>query len=178
MPDKAKRQGRKRGQTKDRVLQARIPEQLDDEIRGRAEQLGLSVSTIVRNVLLNTFDLVEGVVSDSSQIARALSGAKESQPTAKKELPSPLPVETDSPDSVIGWQQVILNKNGVCEQCNAILKIGETAALGVPTGPRALLLCSDCLTERTASAIAPDKASKPASRKKATASAQVGKAKR
>jgi len=72
--DKTRRRGRKRHLTKDRVLQARIPEQLDEELRDRGEQLGLSVSTIVRNVLLHTFDLVEGVVTDSSQIARALAG--------------------------------------------------------------------------------------------------------
>ena len=71
MPGKIRRKRRSRNQTKDRVLQARIPEQLDEELRDRAEQLGMSVSTIVRNVLLHTFDLVEGVVTDSSQIARA-----------------------------------------------------------------------------------------------------------
>jgi hypothetical protein len=57
MAESSKPTRRKRQQTKDRVLQARIPEQLDEELRDRAEQLGLSVSTIVRNVLLNTFDL-------------------------------------------------------------------------------------------------------------------------
>lgn len=133
MREKTKRTGRKRHQTKDRVLQARIPEQLDEELRDRAEQLGLSVSTIVRNVLQHTFDLVEGVVIDSSQIARALSGrvAAASDP--------------DSETTVIGWQEVILNKNGVCEECNVILPVGERAALGVPTGPRATLLCMECL---------------------------------
>ena len=167
MSETPKRRGRTRGQTKDRVLQARIPEQLDEEIRGRAEQLGLSVSTIVRNVLLNTFDLVEGVVSDSSQIARVLSGSKEA--LHGDEVVHAAVDETASPDSVIGWQQVILNKNGVCEQCNTILHIGENAAMGVPTGARPLLLCADCLAERTAPAPAPMKASKPRAKKRRTA---------
>ena len=51
-----------RRQTKDKVLQARIPENLDEQLRDSAHDLGLSVSTIVRNVLLNTFNLVEEVV--------------------------------------------------------------------------------------------------------------------
>ena len=72
--EKTRRRGRNRRSTKDRVLQARIPEHLDDELRNRAGQLGLSVSTIVRNILLHTFDLVEGVVTDSTQIAKALTG--------------------------------------------------------------------------------------------------------
>jgi hypothetical protein len=134
--DKPKRKRRKRQQTKDRkdrVLQARIPEQLDAELRDRAEQLGLSVSTIVRNVLLHTFDLVEGVVIDSSQIARALTG--------RREAGSDLDKETE----VIGWQEVILNRNGVCEECNVILPVGQRAAIGVPAGPRATLLCMECL---------------------------------
>ena len=63
-------------QTKDRVLQARIPRHLDEELRGHAEHLGLSVSTVVRNVLLNTFELVEGVVADSTNLARAIQGRK------------------------------------------------------------------------------------------------------
>ncbi|MEH6588931.1 MAG: hypothetical protein V7746_01675 [Halioglobus sp.] len=133
MKESTKRTGRKRQQTKDRVLQARIPEQLDEELRDRAEQLGLSVSTIVRNVLLHTFDLVEGVVIDSSQIARALTG---------RDATTPAP-ETET--TVIGWQEVTLNKNGVCDECNAILPIGQRAAMGLPTGPRATLLCMDCL---------------------------------
>ena len=81
MPESSKRGRRKRRQTKDRVLQARIPEQLDEELRDRAEQLGLSVSTVVRNVLLHTFELVEGVVTDSAQLARAIQG-RESAVTA------------------------------------------------------------------------------------------------
>lgn len=132
MKTKTSGRGRKRQQTKDRVLQARIPEQLDEELRDRAEHLGLSVSTIVRNVLMHTFDLVEGVVIDSSQIARALTG---------REAVADPDIET----TVIGWQEVILNRNGVCEECNAILPVGQRAAIGVPTGPRATLLCMECL---------------------------------
>ena len=117
--------GRKRRQTKDRVLQARIPEQLDEEIRTRAEQLGLSVSTVVRNVLFHTFNLVEGVVTDSAQIARVLKA---------RETPS-----------VIGWQEAVLNKNGICEKCNAILPTGTRAAVGMPVQAPPALLCLDCL---------------------------------
>ena len=98
MQEKKRRANRKRHQTKDRVLQARIPEQLDEELRDRAEQLGLSVSTIVRNVLLHTFDLVEGVVIDSSQIAKALTGRDVA------------PSSSDSETIVIGWQEVVLKQ--------------------------------------------------------------------
>ena len=123
---------------KDRILQARIPEQLDEELRDRAEDLGLSVSSVVRNVLLHTFNLVEGVVSDSAQIARVIQG----RPS------TPTPGSSDSHDisSVVGWQESILNRNGVCDQCNTILAKGEAAAVGLPIQARPILLCTDCLT--------------------------------
>jgi hypothetical protein len=123
-------------QTKDRVLQARIPKDLDEELRGHAEQLGLSVSTVVRNVLLNTFELVEGVVVDSTKLARAIQGRKQ---------PTPETIPEDAEPAVIGWQEAVLNMNGICDQCNTILRKGERAAVGVPVTARPVLLCLPCL---------------------------------
>ena len=154
MADTNKRSRRTRRKTKDRVLQARIPEDLDEELRDRAEQLGISVSTVVRNVLLHTFNLVEGVVSDSAQIARAIQG-RESRP-ATPSLPAPEPADADADIAVIGWQEAILNRNGVCEQCNTILAKGETAAVGVPVQARPVLLCLACLGNLTSTDTAGD----------------------
>ena len=134
MADTGKRTRKTR---KDKVLQARIPEQLDEELRDRAEDLGLSVSSIVRNVLLHTFNLVEGVVSDSAQIARVIQGWP-SPPSADS-------TQTNDASSVVGWQETILNRNGVCDQCNAILAKGEPAAVGLPIQVRPILLCTNCL---------------------------------
>lgn len=146
MPETTKRGRRKRRQTKDRVLQARIPEQLDEELRDRAEQLGLSVSTVVRNVLLHTFELVEGVVTDSAQLARTIQGREPPAPAAPAlEAPDPDPApHVETP--VIGWQEAVLNRNGICDECNAILTIGERAAVGLPMHTRPVLLCMNCLT--------------------------------
>jgi hypothetical protein len=123
------------------VLQARIPEQLDEELRERSAQLGLSVSTIVRNVLLNTFDLVEGVVADSAQVGRALQGraARPSAPPAAEPETAP----DDAP--VVAWQEGVLNMNGCCDRCNTILPKGSRAAVGVPFRTRPVFLCLDCL---------------------------------
>ena len=143
MPDSRKRTGRKTRQTKDRVLQARIPRHLDDELRLHAEQLGLSVSTVVRNVLLNTFQLVEGVVADSAQIARAMQGKR---PRAlSHQDASQVSVDSGDEREVIGWQEAVLNRNGVCEACNAVLHRGERAAMGIPVQARPVLLCPGCL---------------------------------
>jgi hypothetical protein len=136
----------KRAQTKDRVLQARIPQKLDDELRGQAEELGLSVSTVVRNVLLNTFDLVEGVVSDSARIARAIQGRDGSDPSATE---SKTASRAAPPTEVvtIGWQEATLNLNGICDTCNTILPKGDKAAVGVPVLSKPALLCLSCLAD-------------------------------
>lgn len=126
-------------QNKDRVLQARIPQDLDEELRGHAEQLGLSVSTVVRNVLLNTFELVEGVVVDSTKLARVVQGRSSRNKTAAASAPEEVEV------GIIGWQEAVLNLNGICDQCNTILHKGERAAVGVPVGARPVLLCLPCL---------------------------------
>ena len=139
-----KKKHRKSRQTKDRVLQARIPRDLDEELREQAEQLGLSVSTVVRNVLLNTFQLVEGVVADSSQLARVIQRRK-SRTRPHPEASGRSDDETDT--SVVGWQEAILNLNGICDQCNCILHKGERAAVGVPSAARPVLLCLECLAE-------------------------------
>ena len=140
MPEKRKPGRKKSRSTKGRVLQARIPEQLDDQLRNRADRLGLSVSTIVRNVLLNTFDLVEDIVTDSAQVTRAATGR-----AATGQAAGSGPEEEGAAAAVIGWQEAVLNMNGVCEQCNAILPRGQRAAIGVPAGPSPSLLCLDCL---------------------------------
>jgi hypothetical protein len=144
---------------KDRVLQARIPEQLDEQLRDRAEDLGLSVSTIVRNVLLQTFNLVEGVVSDSAQIARVIQGKPASRTTSPT---GDTHAETEA--DIVGWQETILNRNGVCEQCNSILAKGEKAAVGLPVQTRPVLLCSSCLTDLSGNSDKPSTENTGASR--------------
>ena len=138
-----KRDGRRQRGTKDRVLQARIPQKLDDELRDRAERLGLSVSTLVRNTLLNTFDLVEGVVTDSAQLSRVLQG--KGGPAARSPHPATTRETAGDASVVVGWQEAHLNINGVCDKCNAILPRGERAAVGVPAQSRPVLLCLACL---------------------------------
>src|SRR5688572_22514603 len=59
---------------KERVLHTRVPDSLDKHLKRRARTLGMSVSTVVRNVLLTTFGLVEDIVNDGTDIALAVTG--------------------------------------------------------------------------------------------------------
>lgn len=135
---------------KERVLHTRVPESLDRHVKRRARNLGLSVSTVVRNVLLNTFGLVEDIVTDSANIALSIAG----DGTAAR---------TTSAD-VLGWQEVVLNLNAVCDRCNAVLRKGARAGIGVreAPGPRAVL-CASCLAQ--VGTETPERAARPARRR-------------
>lgn len=128
-PDKAK---------KHKVLHTRVTEDLERDLKSKAARLGISVSNLVRNALVHTADLVEGVVADSARVA---GSAREFTHPAENAPPG-------APTPVIGWQQVTLNLNAICSHCNGILPRGEKAALALPIAadhPRAL--CLSCLPE-------------------------------
>ena len=126
---------------KERVIHTRVPESLEAELRERAQQLGISVSNLVRNVLGHAFGLVGDVVADSQAIARAARGE------VKKPSANPEP----SVEDVLGWQRVVLGKNAVCARCNALLPRGSDAATAVGEGAAGrLVICLSCLKELTA----------------------------
>lgn len=124
---------------KERVLHTRVPDSLDRHIKQRARSLGMSASSIVRNVLLTTFGLVEDIVNGSTDIALAATG-QESPPRGMRARAT-----AGSPE-VLAWQEAILNVNAVCDRCNGILQKGSRAGVGVrdQPGPRAII-CPPCL---------------------------------
>jgi hypothetical protein len=128
---------------KERVIHTRVPESLEAQLRKRAEDLGISVSNLVRNVLGHAFGLVGGVVADSHAIARAARGelGKAAPPPQQQ---APVQAQPPSIDDVLGWQPIVLGKNAVCARCNAILPRGTDAAIGLGTQ---LVACLTCLEE-------------------------------
>jgi hypothetical protein len=123
----------KEKEKKERVLHTRIPESLDEEIRQQAGRLGVSVSNLVRNVLQNAVGLVGDIVADTTQLARL--GRREEPPSAAK-------------PTILGWQEVVLNVNAICDTCNAILPRGARAALALADGANVRAFrCLACLEE-------------------------------
>jgi hypothetical protein len=132
---------------KERVLHTRVPDSLDRQLKHRARRLGMSVSTVVRHVLLNTFGLVEDIVTDSTNVALALTGGDSSEPAAGSpaRTPAPRPGNADS-STVLAWQEAVLNVNAVCAHCNAILRRGVRAAVGIRDAAGApVVICRRCL---------------------------------
>lgn len=121
---------------KERVIHTRVPESLEAELRKRAQDLGISVSNLVRNVIGHAFGLVGDVAADSHAIARAARG-EQKKAQAHAEL-----------DELIAWQPIVLAKNAVCTRCNEILPRGHKAAIAI--GGERLIVCTKCLEELSA----------------------------
>jgi hypothetical protein len=126
-------------EAKDRVIHTRVPESLEAELRERAQELGMSVSNLVRNVLGHAFGLVGDVAADAQAIARAARGEKKPATPAAPAGPAPTSI-----DDVLGWQPIVLGKNALCARCNALLPRGQDAAIGAGTQ---LVVCPSCLKE-------------------------------
>ena len=134
---------------KEKVIHTRVSENLEEEIRERAARLGVSVSNLVRNVLQNTFGLVEEVVADAASISRTargegrtpFGGARDARDAARDAAPQ-------RPGRVLGWQEAVLSLNAVCIGCNAILPRGTRAAIAVVEGdaPRDIR-CLPCMEQ-------------------------------
>lgn len=134
---------------KEKVLHARIPESLDEEIREHANQLGLSVSNLVRNVLQNAVGLVDEIIADSAGVVGSATGGK-AAPKPKVPPVPPVPPTPPVPTTVLGWQEAILNMNAVCDRCNSILTKGSRGAIAVVegVGPRPIC-CLGCIEEKS-----------------------------
>jgi hypothetical protein len=160
---------------KERVIHTRVPESLEAELRQKAQDLGISVSNLVRNVLGHAFGLVGDVVADSQAIARAAravrteeakghagDASRASEDRARRvsddragksgpraeHSPSRAPEPAPDIDDVLGWQPMVLGKNAVCARCNDLLPRGSDAAIGIAesTGGR-LVICLACLEQ-------------------------------
>jgi hypothetical protein len=122
---------------------------LEAELRKRSQELGVSVSNLVRNVLGHAFGLVGDVVADSHAIARAARG-RDKHEADRGDAPQVVPASAAPPDpkDVLAWQAIVLGKNAVCSRCNDLLPRGRDAAIGMAEhGTGRVIVCTTCLEE-------------------------------
>jgi hypothetical protein len=135
-----------------------VPKDLESTLKEAAEQKRMTVSHLIRNVLEDTFNLVDGIVADSSALVEHVTrDARRLAATARGEAPG----RTLTPakeggalagqllDSVDAWQDVIVNKPGQCIECGKALVRGERAFRGLTTvaDVPAVWLCGDCISK-------------------------------
>ena len=165
-------------QRKDRLIQTRVPQNLESTLKDEARKRRLSVSHLIRNVLEDTFNLVDNVVVDFDRVvtdsvemantvrrdvqrlaatARGETAHREerpgSEPPAEESVPGPAlePLEGGPLASVYAFQELVLNRPAECARCEEIIGRGVRAYLGLsddPETPR-IWVCSDCLDSLT-----------------------------
>ncbi|MDF1820111.1 MAG: hypothetical protein P1U64_00970 [Alcanivoracaceae bacterium] len=148
----ARRRGRRPSpddERKDRVIQARVPEDLETTLKQAADKQRMSVSHLIRNVLEDTFTLVDNIVADSSALVEQVGrDAKRVAASARGELDlSDQKTRQALLDSVDAWQDVVVNKPGQCIECGTALKRGQRAYRGLSTlaDMPPVWLCGNCI---------------------------------
>ncbi|MEM7413235.1 MAG: hypothetical protein AAF430_23595 [Myxococcota bacterium] len=155
----------------ERVLHTRVSEALADDLRRAAEELRVPVSNLVRNVLEETFSVVESVtenmgdlfedVVDEAEAARERVRRRQrgrrrgARWEARDPSPEPAPEPAadgagatpseDHPD-VLGWQPLLLNREARCADCGQSIERGGEAHIAVTgngLGPD--VLCATCV---------------------------------
>ena len=142
---------------KDRLIQTRVPEKLETTLKDEARRRRTTVSQMIRNVLEDTFDLVDGVVANVDQIVTdSVELAHKVGRDARKigqlgqhalrdlaaPCQAPLPDAEERLTHVQAWNEVVLNQAMPCTKCGAELPRGRRAYTGLsdhPDKPRAWL---------------------------------------
>lgn len=166
---------RHRDALKDRLIQTRVPGGLESALKDEARKRRLSVSHLIRNVLEDTFHLVDNVVAevdnivhDSVGLARQVTrdagriagtaqrhgrrDERDSEPAPESEpAPSGEPEEKPEDDAlahVLAWNKVVMNAAGSCTKCHKALTKGDEAHLGLSSvaGTPPTFLCGTCIT--------------------------------
>ena len=153
IPDMTKKQRPRRGRKpiadkdrKDQLVQTRVPGELSQTLRDAAKKNRVTVSQLIRNVLEDTFDLVDTVVADAVSLGHGVKRdalrIAETAKRGKRMATSP----AGSLGGVDAWQEVLLNRDVQCARCGVIVTRGSKAAFGVggdPAQPK-VWLCASC----------------------------------
>jgi transposase len=130
------------GERKDRLIQTRVDEGLDETLRDAAKQQRVTVSQLIRNVLEDTFHLVDNVVQDAANLGAAVKrDAQRIAASARGESRDPIAL-------VEAWQEVVLGRDQRCARCGTALEKGKKGLMGISEDPGApkLWLCPECGT--------------------------------
>lgn len=129
---------------KDKILNTRIPEELDRELREHAKKLDVPVSELVRGMLQRTVNLVGNL---SGNVENLVQDIREDVEGLRKLANHKKPTEVDrwlaQTAEVIGWQQIQLHKPARCALSGATLRSGDAAHLGLSADGTAPMLISD-----------------------------------
>lgn len=140
---------------KDRLIQTRVPRDLEATLKSEARRRRVTVSHLIRNVLEDAFDLVDGVVADVDQlVSDSVSLARNVGENARK-LAAPgrrRGREEASAADVYAWNEVVLHRAAQCSGCGAEIPRGARGYVGLSDAPREprAWLCGACIEKLAA----------------------------
>jgi hypothetical protein len=139
---------------KDRLIQTRVPRDLEETLKREAERRRVTVSQLIRNLVEDTFQLVDGVVADVDQIvtdsvrlARSVRRSARRLTAGRGEERETVPPGSSDLAEVFAWSEVVLQRPAHCSSCGRRLGRGERGYVGLSQAapaPRAWL-CPACI---------------------------------
>ena len=139
---------------KDRLIQTRVPEELQTTLKEEADRRRLTVSHLIRSILEDTFHLVDDVVTDIDKVVNdsvdlAMNVGRNARKLAKQ-IPQSKPAKTNwdrGLEDVYGWSELVLQRPAKCKRCSDELERGEQAFVGLTDKPRRsrVWLCGACM---------------------------------
>lgn len=127
MSDRARRTAFAR---KQEYLGARVPKDLRDKVLAKADSLGIPVSILIRNILEEAFSDVPSPRDDDRR--------------TRDDAP-PVRSSGQRYPGVIGWEDIVLNRNMECAGCRRALGPGAVVMLGLGApGEDHVILCDKC----------------------------------
>jgi len=132
------------GARKEKLVQTRVPEGLDETLREQARRNRVSVSQLIRNVLEDTFNLVENAVTEAAALGHSVK--RDAKRVAASAQGLRRGADSASFDGVYAWQEVVLNRDLTCARCQRLLIRGERAFAGmeIAGGQPRFWLCPSC----------------------------------
>jgi predicted Zn-ribbon and HTH transcriptional regulator len=129
---------------KERVLHTRVPAVLERELKRFADNLRIPVSNLVRTILEDALNVADAASENvEERLKNAAKHLEQEREKLKKRVhPDPLA-------DVFAFQPVTLAQPARCAKCEAEMRRGQRANLGLTDGTRAaserVFVCDACL---------------------------------
>jgi hypothetical protein len=137
---------------KDRLIQTRVPRHVEETVKREARRRRVTVSHLIRNLVEDTFQLVDGaladvdqIVADSMSLARSV-GATARRIAGRRGAPPAAAAGADL-SHVYAWSEVVLHRPARCAGCGSRIARGERGFTGLSDEPGAARawLCPTCI---------------------------------
>ncbi len=143
---------------KDRIVQTRVPRDLESVLKREARRRRLTVSHLVRNVLEDAFALMDGVVSnvdelvtDSVELVRKVGSDARRVAGAVRDVGREPTRDPDGEElaHVWAWNRVVLNRTAECSRCGEAMARGSEvyAGLSDDASQSREWSCADCFAQ-------------------------------